>query len=121
VTNFAKPQLPAGLLHDMKRIVVTTERDDDNGGQLRPSAPSTQTFKGVVMPVSNSDLRRMPEGTYTHSTQKLYTNGARLSVGAQFIDTFDGAAYTVTQELTHGPIHPLKRYLVENRGGAAPK
>lgn len=29
--------------------------------------------------------------------------------------------YTVTQELGHNSIHPMKRYLVEARTGAAPK
>ncbi len=32
-----------------------------------------------------------------------------------------GNTYTVTQELGHNSIHPMKRYLVEARTGAAPK
>lgn len=122
MVNFAKPQIPAGLLHDMVRITVTTTLDTAQGGQRKPSAPpATSKFKGVVMPLANEDLQYMPEGTYTKNTQKLYTNGARLDVGAQFKDTFDGATYTVTQELTHGPIHPMQRYAVEKKGVAAPR
>ncbi len=121
MVKFAKPLIPAGLLHNMTRITVTTTRDVENGGQRRPSAPSKQTFKGVVMPMANEDLQYMPEGTYTRNTQKLYTNGERLEVGAQFTDTYDGATYTVVQELTHGPIHPMQRYAVEKKGGAAPR
>lgn len=120
--NFAKPQIPIGLLHDMKQITPGGSHDSTNGGQWKPTLnPATVTFKGVVMPMSNEDLQYMPEGTYTKQTQKLYTNSHRLAVGATFTDTYDGATYTVTQELTHGPIHPMKRYAVETRGGASPK
>lgn len=122
MTNFAKPQIPLGLLHDMTQIVPGGSRDSDNGGQWRPDAEQqTVTFKGVVMPMSNKDLQYLPEGTFTKLTQKLYTNGKSLAVGAQFTDTYNGATYTVTQELTHGPIHPLKRYAVEAKGGASSK
>lgn len=119
MVNFAKPQLPAGLLHDMTMTSTTVELDEENGGQFRPQQPTVTTFKGIVMPMSNEDLQYLPEGTYTRNTQKLYTNGARVAVGAQFTDGFDGQTYTVTQELTHGPVHPMKRYAVEKKGVAA--
>lgn len=120
--NAAQPRLPLGLLHDMKEITPGGSRDSENGGQWRPSLnPAVSTFKGIVMPMSNEDLEYLPEGTYTKQTQKLYTNGKRLKVGSTFTDTFDGVTYTITQELTHGPIHPMKRYAVESRGGASSK
>jgi hypothetical protein len=121
MVNFAMPKIPAGLLHDMKRVTVATTLDTDNGGQHKPTLPSSQMFKGVVMPLSNEDLQYMPEGTYTRNSQKVYTNGATLEVGAQFTDLYDNATYSVVQELTHGPIHPMKRYVVEKKGRAAPR
>ena len=122
MTNFAKPQIPLGLLHNMRRIQPGGVHDSDNGGQWQPDlSPEVSVFKGAVMPLSNEDLQYLPEGTYTRLTQKLYTNSARVAVGATFTDTFDNATYTITQELTHGPIHPMKRYLVEARGGASSK
>lgn len=118
----AQPQIPLGLLHDMVRIEPGGSRNSENGGQWTPQLKPTETkFKGVVMPMSNEDLQYLPEGTHTKNTQKLYTNGPRLAVGATFRDTYDDNTYTVTQELTHGPIHPLKRYAVEAKGGASPK
>ena len=44
-----------------------------------------------------------------------------LQVGAQFRDGFDGQIYTVKQELTHGPVHSMKRYMVEKKGESNPK
>jgi hypothetical protein len=117
--KFAKPQIPSGLLHDMKSITVLVTLEKDNGGQWKPSPPVETAFKGVVMPLNNEDLQFLPEGAYTINAQKLYTNGATLEVGAQFTDTYDGATYTVVQALTHGPIHPMKRYVVEKAGRAA--
>ena len=119
---FAKPQIPGQLLRNMKKITPGGSRDAENGGQWKPTLnPVTVMFKGIVLPLSNEDLQYLPEGTYTQNSQKLYTNGATVDVGAQFIDTFDGNTYTVTTELTHGPTHPMKRYLVEARGGASSK
>ena len=34
---------------------------------------------------------------------------------------FDGQIYTVKQELTHGPVHSMKRYMVEKKGESNPK
>lgn len=48
-------------------------------------------------------------------------NGHTLQVGAQFRDGFDGQIYTVKQELTHGPVHSMKRYMVEKKGESNPK
>ena len=42
-------------------------------------------------------------------------------MGAQFRDGYDGQVYTVKQELTHGPVHSLKRYMVEKKGESNPK
>lgn len=60
-------------------------------------------------------------GSYTLNAQKVYTNGHTLQVGAQFRDGFDGQIYTVKQELTHGPVHSMKRYMVEKKGESNPK
>ena len=117
--NFAKPSIPMGLMHTMERIIRLSFFEAEDGGQYRPVGVVRETFKGVVMPMSNKDLQYLPEGTYVKNSQKLYTNGEIVEVGSQFTDTFDRATYTVIQELTHGPIHPMKRYMVEKRDKAA--
>lgn len=120
--NAAQPKIPLGLMHDMKQINPGGGHDSSNGGQWKPKLnPEVKKFKGIVMPMSNEDLQYLPEGTYTKYTQKLYTNGERVNVGSTFTDTYDGMTYTVTQELTHGPIHSMKRYAVEAKGGASSK
>jgi len=105
----------------MTRIEVTMKRDINRGGQFVPaSQPIKSTFKGIVLPINNEDLKYLPEGTYTQNMQKLYTNGSQVGVGAQFIDSADNNIYTVIQELNYGPTHPLKRYAVEKKGVANP-
>ena len=75
-------------------------------------------FQAAILPMGNEDLRYAPEGTYTQNQQKCYTNGFSMDVGQIFTDTYDGKTYTVTTELTHSPIHPMKRYIVVQKGGA---
>ena len=116
------PSLPKNLLHDMYE--VHTEGggyDKDNGGQWKPGATVETKFQGVVMPLNNEDLQYVDSGTYTLNSQKVYTNGYQLKVGAEFRDGYDGQVYTVKQELTHGPIHSMKRYMVERKGASNPK
>lgn len=116
------PKIPRALLHDMYEL--TREGggyDPDNGGQYTGGKIVEVMFKGVVMPLNNEDLQYLDGGTSTKNSQKVYTNGATLTIGAQFRDGYDGQTYTVKQELTHGPIHPMKRYLVEKKGASNPK
>ena len=102
------PKLPRGLLHEMFEVHEDGGYyDKQNGGQWVPGGASEESFQGVVMPLNNA--------------QKVYTNGHTLRVGAQFRDGYDGQLYTVKQELTHGPVHALKRYMVEKKGASNPK
>ncbi|OPZ65894.1 MAG: hypothetical protein BWY85_00253 [Firmicutes bacterium ADurb.Bin506] len=120
--QYARPSIPIGLLHDIVEIEPSATFQQASGGQFIPGAtPAEVTFKGVVMPVNNEDLQHAPAGTYTQNSHKLYSNGHALTVGQQVRDTYDGKVYTVKQELTHGPIHPMKRYVVEQKGASASK
>jgi len=122
MANFAQPQIPPGLLHDMLQIEPGGTHDSVNGGQWKPALnPKTAKFKGIVVPLSNRDLEYLPEGTYTKESQKLYTNGKHLEAGATFTDTYGGMTYTIETELTYGPLHPMCRYIVVAKGGASPK
>lgn len=116
------PQIPRSLMHSMYE--VHTEGggyDKEQGGQWKPGTTVETAFQGVVMPLNNEDLQYIDSGSYTLNAQKVYTNGHTLQVGAQFRDGFDGQIYTVKQELTHGPVHSMKRYMVEKKGESNPK
>lgn len=116
------PQLPRNLLHTMYRITREEGRyDPERGGQFTGGKPVEVPFQGVVMPMNNEDLQYMDSGTSTINVQKVYTNGETLEIGAQFRDGYDDQVYTVKQELTHGPIHSMNRYMVEKKGGSKPK
>ena len=119
--NIRQPMIPANLLREFVQLVPSGALDQARGGQYTPTPPARVPFQGALLPVSNEDLRYAPEGTYTAHSHKLYTNGHGLSVGAQVLDPMDGATHTVRQELTHGPMHPLRRYLVERKGGSSPR
>lgn len=112
--NFAAtPRLPRALLRSLKvyeRIFVR----DGPGGQSRPVEKAVKTFKGIVMPLSNKDLKDLPEGTYTQSSQKLYTDTpVEISINQIIEDPFDGQRYTIKTSLDHNSIHPMVRYIVE--------
>ena len=116
------PKIPRNLLHDMYRITKEGGGYNPNkGGQFLGGKTVETPFKGVVMPLNNEDLQYIDSGTSTINAQKVYTNGETLEIGAQFRDGYDGQVYTVKQELTHGPIHSMKRYVVEKKGGSSPK
>lgn len=120
--KWSGPKLPRNLLHTMYRITKKGgSYDPERGGQFFGGKTVEISFKGVVMPLNNEDLQYMDSGTSTINAQKVYTNGETLEIGAQFRDGYDGQVYTVKQELTHGPVHSLKRYMVEKKGGSKPK
>ncbi len=108
------PRLPRQLLHDLMVYEHVFERDPANGGQSRKVEKAVAKFKGIVMPLSNKDWERLPEGTYTKNSQKLYTDDSiEIEPGQIVEDTFDGQRYTVKTELGHNSIHPMVRYIVE--------
>jgi hypothetical protein len=120
MTNFSKPLIPPSLMHVLTAKNATKIRDKDNGGQWRSLSTDPVSIKGVIMPLSNKDLKYLPEGTFTQNSQKLYTNGDVVAVGSEITD-IDGKTYTVKQELDHNSIHPMKRYLVEKAERSAQK
>ena len=119
--KMSQPKIPLGLLHTMYDIQATGGYDQANGGQWKPGEPERIAFDGAVLPVSDKDLVREITGTVTDLTEKIYTNGYALRVGASVFDPDTGKTYTVTQELGHNSIHPLKRYLVETRTKSSAK
>ena len=118
---FGRPLIPAQLMHAMTQIIASGKLDQSRGGQWIPDPPQTVTFQGVIMPVSNRDLQYAPEGMYTSQSQILYTNGEQPPVGSEFTDPYDGRKYSIKTQLTHGPTHPLQRYIVEAKEEAAPR
>ena len=119
--NFAKPLIPGGLLHTMYDVQSSVEFNQDKGGQYEHTGTKRIPFQGVVLPISNVDLQYAPQGTFTENSEKVYTNGYELSVGAQVNDPQSGITYTVKQELGHNSIHPMRRYVVEYKGKSAPR
>ena len=110
----ATPKLPRALLHVLVVSKRTFVRDTQNGGQTKPVDEVITSFWGVVLPLSNQDWKQLPEGTYTHNSQKLYTDDpVKIEPGQLIRDTYDGQLYTVTHELTHNSIHPMLRFIVE--------
>lgn len=113
------PQIPSKLMHDFYRIDVKKEFLQDEGGIYKDIGQVLNSFKGAILPLNNKDLQRLPEGTSTVYSQKIYTNGETLEVGQLVQDSLDNQTYTVIAELTYEPIDSLKRYIVNKRGAAA--
>ena len=120
--RMAQPTIPRGLMHTMYDLKAGSKFDQAQGGQWVPGGATERTpFQGAVLPVSDKDLVREITGTMSDHSEKIYTNGYALRVGAQVLDPQTNITYTVTQKLGHNSIHPMKRYLVEARGEAATK
>lgn len=112
------PKIPQGLLHDMYAVSQEKKLDMENGGQWTPGEEVRTKFSGVVLPVGNKDLIRAEAGSTTTYTDKIYTNGFELPILGKVYDPPSGLMYTVSQELGHNSLHPMKRYLVECSGKA---
>lgn len=108
------PRLPRALLHVLTVSQRVFVRDPEHGGQSKPVDELIASFWGIVMPIANKEWRQLPEGVFTSDTQKLYTDETvDIKPGYIIRDTYDGQLYTVTQELDHNSIHPMRRFLVE--------
>ena len=103
-------------MHTMYQIKSGGQYDQQAGGQWAPAKEERIAFQGVVLPVSDKDLQRTPTGTYSKDSEKIYTNGYALTVGGSVYDPQSDMTYTVTRELEHNSIHPMKRYIVEAKG-----
>lgn len=116
--KFAMPKIPDAVMDDMWFIKKESGHyDSENGGQFVPGAESKVKFYGALLPLTEKDLQRMPQGTYTGDQQKIYTNGFVLPVGSTVL-TQNGEIYIVKSDLDHGMIHPMRRYIVERKGAA---
>ena len=117
--KMAQPMIPGGLLHTMYEVQAGGHYDQDKGGQWVAGEPVRVPFEGAVLPVSDKDLRREITGTVSDLSEKIYTNGHALQVGAQVYDPDSGNTYTVTQELGHNSIHPIFQSTRPSRGATA--
>lgn len=115
-SSLPMPQIPGELMHTMYQLKSGGKYSQQDGGQWVPSKDEQVAFQGVVLPVSDKDLQRTPTGTYSKDSEKIYTNGYALEVGGSVYDPQSDMTYTVTQELGHNSIHPMKRYVVEAKG-----
>ena len=120
VFQYAQPMIPSGLMHEMHELKKTGgSYDYKNGGQWVSGDEEQIPFQGVVMPIGSKDLQRDSIGSYTATSQKMYTNGYSMQVGTRVYDPQEDIVYTVTQELGHNSIHPMKRYLIDAKEGAS--
>ena len=115
------PEIPGVIMRDMYRIdTCGGEYDRENGGHFSRGRERKVRFKGALLPLSEKDLRRLPQGTVTANQKKIYTNGFSLNVGSM-VQASDGLRYTVIRELEYDGIHGMRRYVVERKGGAQAK
>lgn len=116
-SRFSMPRIPDAVMDDMFLIKSKSGYyGTDNGGQFVPGETIREKFSGALFPLTEKDLQRMPQGTYTGEQQKIYTNDFPLPIGST-VQASNGEIYTVKSVLDHGTIHPMRRYVVERKGG----
>lgn len=119
--RFGQPSLPRGMLRELFELQTGEPcYSPDNGGQWEPGEAQKVPFMGCVLPVSEEDWRKAPQGTYTEKSRKLYTNGHELHSGGVVCDPQEGQSYTVTGSLDYGSFSFLRRYIIEREGAAGP-
>ena len=69
--GFGFAKLPRGLLKTMVHIKRTGGDYGENGKYVKGSEVRTD-FKGVLLPLTEKDLKYVESGTYTTSDYKLY-------------------------------------------------
>lgn len=113
------PKILGNLMRDFYSIDTKKEFFQDEGGIYKEVERIVSTFKGALLPLNNEDLQRLPDGTSTVNSQKIYTNGEILKLNQLVQDSLDNQIYSVGTELTHTPIHGMKRYIVTKKGAAS--
>ena len=119
---FWEPQIPTGIMFPCVEIRQgESEYRADSGGQYLPGSETRIPFQGAILPLSERNLRDMPQGTYTAESKKLYTNGHILPVGAKVECKETGVIYTVKGELGYEGIGmtSFHRYIVDAKRVAA--
>ena len=86
----ALPQIPGCLLHTMYELRVSGGYSKGQGGQFVPTPEARVPFEGAVLPVSDKDLQRSPQGTFFARSEKIYTNGHSLKRGARSLTRRQG-------------------------------
>lgn len=115
---FGSPTIPAQLMQTIYELRAGPPiYQPDHGGQYIPGSVEEIPFVGAILPLSDVDLRRAPQGTFTADSRKLYTNGKNLETGTS-IRTGAGTVYTVRSLLDYGDIATLRRYHIERKGTA---
>ncbi len=76
------------------------------GRAYLPGSVERIPFRGTLLLISESDLRRAPQWTHSAMSQKVCTNGYALTVGSQIEDAHTGEAYTVKGDIGYGDLSP---------------
>lgn len=109
-----QPAIPDQMLGPLVEVRTEKVYRADKGGQYVDGDEQHIPFRGAILPLSEEDIQRAPQGTYTAASKKLYTNGHAALIGGK-VEAADGTTYTVKGELDYGSLHPLKRYIVERK------
>lgn len=84
------------IVRHLRSVIVTPAGSEQNiGGEVVriPGAPVTMSL--AVFPLSNKELKFLPEGAYTKQDVKLYEIGGRSIEKKSMVQTPDGDRYIV--------------------------
>ncbi|QAS52809.1 hypothetical protein [Halobacillus litoralis] len=98
-------------------------RDHSNGGQWVPGADlPPETLEGIIVPLSNDDMRFDTQGRYTEKDRKLYLqHPQRLKKNDHIY--FEGQDYRVFDVKNHGVYADFSVYIIkgiDKGGGGSP-
>lgn len=88
--------------------------NQDKGGVFEGYETIEETIKGVMLPLSEKDLKVLEDGAKIEDFQNIYTNGDTLNQNQCVKDPVSGDEFKVVKDLSFNSFHAkFKRYVVE--------
>jgi hypothetical protein len=95
----------------------TKDEYDDKGKLIKGVAPDPFEAVGIILPMSQDDIKKGDNGNYTERDRKVYVL-APLAKGT--LVTFQGKTYEIDRELSHS-YTDVYRYYALGKGDAYKK
>lgn len=107
--------LPAEYLVDFSKVEKTGGQYDQQTGIYQEGQENPVAAKGIILPLSNDDLKYAEAGTYTVHDRKIYISEP-LTIGQEI--EYKGVRYTVRAEKDYSEQADVYIYLAQRVGEA---
>lgn len=93
----------------------TADTYSDSGKLIKGVQPPAEDRTGIILPLSNNELRKADNGTYTEYDRKIYVNSPLL-MGTKIV--YQGETYEIDRALPQNAYTDVCRYYAKGKGAA---